>query len=198
MCVCLYIYMCVFIDICVCVCVYIYIYIYIYIYVCVCVFIYIYIYVCVCVCLYIYICVCVCLYISLRNKKINKYIPLWIYFTLLSGSSIPSEELGKSVKYIYNGIYLLIFLFLNDIFLSISLFICLYIYYKLYIFHSNWIIPFKCINRIYWYNNILYICMYIYIYIYVCEGHSINLVNFVSGVGNRKYRLQLRIFQRNQ
>ena len=50
--------------------------------------------------------------------------------------------------------------------------IWVYIYYKLYIEHLNWIIPLKSINRIYWYNNnnnnnnnTVYIYIYIYIYI---------------------------------
>ena len=42
----------------------------------------------ICVRVYIYVCVCVCvLYISLRNKKINEYIRLWIYFIHSLGSS---------------------------------------------------------------------------------------------------------------
>ena len=40
--------------------------------------------------------------------------------------------------------------------------------------------------------------VYIYIYIYIHEDHSINKVNFASGVGNRKYCLQLHLFPGNQ
>ena len=46
-------------------------------------------------------------------------------------------------------------------------FIYVYIYYKLYIGHSIWIILFKYIYRIYWYNIYIYRYYYIYIYIYI-------------------------------
>ena len=42
------------------------------------------------------------------------------------------------------------------------------------------------------------VCVCAYIYIHIYEGHLINKVNFAKGVGNKKYCLQLYLFEGNQ
>ena len=75
----------------------------------------------------------------------------------------------------------------SDILLCINLFLYIYVYNKLYIEHSIWIILFKYIYRIYWYNIITTI--YIYIYIYICKqdvelNYLCGLICQKTGVGS--------------